>query len=78
MNKIYLNTHQLFNNVIWIQRYPVETGLKESVDECMLVTMDEKFNPQWINKVSEEFINKETGFSLSELLIDSKQLDFKN
>ncbi|MDX8164805.1 hypothetical protein [Acinetobacter pittii] len=77
-NRIYLNTHQLFNNVIWIERYPIGTGLKEFVDDCKLVMMDEKFNPQWCNKISEEFINNETGFSLSELLIDSNELDFKN
>lgn len=77
MNKIYLNTYQLFNNVIWIERYPIGAGLKESVDDYMLVQLDEKFHPQWVNKISEEFINKETGFSLSELLVDSKELDFK-
>ena len=77
VNRIYLNTHQLFNNVLWIERYPIGTGLKEFEDDYKLVTMDEKFNPQWCNKISEEFINKETGFSLSELLVDSKELDFK-
>lgn len=77
-NKIYLNISQIFKNVIWIERYPSGTGLREFEDDCRLVTMDENFNPLWGPKVTDEFVRKETGFSLSELLINEDALDLKN
>jgi len=75
--KIYLNIFQIFKNVIWIERYPSGTGLIKE-DDCRLVTMDENFNPQWGPKVTDEFVRKETGFPLSELLINEDALDLKN
>ncbi|WP_044103764.1 hypothetical protein [Acinetobacter pittii] len=75
--KIYLNIPGLFNNIVWIERYPLGTGLKEFEDDCRLVKMDEQFNPQWCQKISDEFVRQETGFSLSELLIDHEKLDLK-
>ncbi|MDD9320132.1 hypothetical protein M0O54_08345 [Acinetobacter lactucae] len=76
--KIYLNIPELFNNILWIERYPLDTGLREFEDDCRLVKMDEQFNPQWCQKISDEFVRQETGFSLSELLIDNEKLDLKN
>lgn len=76
--KIILNIPKLFNNVIWIERYTPGNGLLEFEDHCRLVHMDEKFNPVWGRKVTDEFIRKETGFSLSELLINEDELDLKN
>lgn len=74
---IYLNIPKHFNEVIWIERYPPGTGLRDYEDDFRLVSMGDQMDPHWHEKPSDEFIKKETGYILSDLLIDASTLDLQ-
>lgn len=75
--KIRLNIPKHFNDIIWIERYPPGTGLRDYEDDFRLVSMGDQMDPHWHEKPSDEFIKNETGFILSDLLIDASMLDLK-
>jgi|GEM_PF-3315907 len=66
------NLEFIFNNLIWIEHYPIGRGIKDKEDTYAHVTFKDN-NPEW-NYVSLESICKYTGYSKEQLQIPIDKL----
>ena len=73
----YLDISKIFNEIIWIERYPAGTGFWNDKDDLSLVSMGEYEDPNWHGRPTECFIKESTGFEFSDLFADPEVIDLK-
>ncbi|WP_211165484.1 hypothetical protein [Pseudoalteromonas arctica] len=73
----YLDISKIFNEIIWIERYPAGTGFWDDKDDLSLVSMGEHEDPTWHSRPTESFIKEKTGFDFSDLFADPDVIDLK-
>ncbi|MCC5903753.1 MAG: hypothetical protein JJT87_17700 [Halomonas sp.] len=73
----YLDIPKIFNEILWIERYPAGTGFWNDEDGLSVVSMGEHEDPNWHGRPTEGFIKKSTGFDFSDLFADPEVIDLK-
>jgi len=74
---IYLDIPKIFNEILWIERYPAGTGFWNDKDDLNLVSMGEHEDPDWHGRPTEDFIKENTGFDFADLFADPEVIDLK-
>jgi len=74
---VFLNIPEMFNSIIWIERYPAGTSFFKGEDDYSLVSMGQRGDPHWHARPDDGFILNETGFSLAELFVAPEIVDLK-
>ncbi|MGI0119626.1 hypothetical protein [Zooshikella sp. RANM57] len=73
----YLDIPKIFNEILWIERYPAGAGFWNDEDDLELVSMGDYEDPSWHGRPTESFIQENTGFDFSDLFADPEVIDLK-
>jgi len=66
-----LNLHKVFDEVLWIERYPKGVCSFEFDNLYAVATIKENGFPEWKGRPTDEFVKVQTGYDIEELFLDS-------